>query len=143
MFLLWVQFLDNVHLHKFCEVLRPGFMPVCPKTARISQLPAEYAHCVQQLHKKLQLEENLTVNADGWTDRVKRAILGVVVVFADGSKALLRSIEHSADDHTGAGMRCILSKAQLLGVSGGSSWGGCLTGPKKVAAHIVWVYVCR
>jgi hypothetical protein len=96
------QFLDNRHFHLFCEALRPGYMPVCPSTARSSQLPAEYAHCVQQLHNRLQQEQNLTVNADGWTDRVKRAILGIMVVFSDGSKALLRSLEHSAEDHTGA-----------------------------------------
>lgn len=115
-------------------------MPVCPNTARTSQLPAEYAHCVQQLHKKLQQEENLTVSADGWTDRVKRAILGVVVVLGDGSKALLRSVEHSAEDHTGAGvlLHCALEK--LPGVGGWSSWGGCLTGP-LCASHCV-VCVC-
>lgn len=114
-----LQFLDNVHFHKFCEVLRPGFVPVCPNTARNSQLPAEYAHCVQQLHKKLQQEENLTVNADGWTDRVKRAILGVVVVFADGNKALLRSIEHSADDHTGAGVLLQCTRSSHSSVAAG------------------------
>lgn len=96
-----LQFLDNRHFHLFCEVLRPGYLPVCPNTARTSQLPAEYAHCIKELHGKLQQENNLTVNADGWTDRVKRAVLGIMVVFADGSKSLLRSLEHSAEDHTG------------------------------------------
>jgi hypothetical protein len=105
-----VQFLDNRHFHLFCETLRPGYMPVCPNTARTSLLPAEYAHCVQQLHNRLQQERNLTVTADGWTDRIKRAILALLVVFADGSKALLRSLEHSADDHTG-----VCSMALALG----------------------------
>jgi hypothetical protein len=91
-------FLDNPHFHLFCEALRPGFLPAAPSTARNSQLPAEYAHCRQQL----QQETDLTVMADDWTDRAKRAILGLLAVFPDGRKALLRALDHSKEDDTGA-----------------------------------------
>ena len=123
--LLPTQFLDNLHFHNFCATLRPGYVPVCPTTARTSQLPAEYAHCVLELHKKLQQEENLTINADGWTDTVKRAILGILVVFADGSKSLLRSFEHSAADHTGATVLLLFACSNLVSIvssTGGDSW---------------------
>ena len=65
-------------------------------------LPAEFAHCRQRLHEQLQQETDLTVMADGWTDRAKRAILGLLAVFPDGRKALLRALDHSKEDHTGA-----------------------------------------
>jgi hypothetical protein len=96
-----LQLLNNAHFHLFCGSLRPGFVPVCPTTALTSQLPAEYAHCVSKLHQQLQQSNNLTVTADGWTDRVRRAILGLMVIFPNGRKALLRALDHFADHHTG------------------------------------------
>lgn len=99
--LLFVQFLDNPHFGLFCQTLRPGYMPMCPTTARIKLLPEEYAHCVRTLHEQLQQETYLTLTADGWTDRAKRAILGIAAVFPNGRKALLRVLDHSADNHTG------------------------------------------
>jgi hypothetical protein len=93
--------LDDPHFHNFCATLRPGYPVPCPTKARTRLLIAEYSLCMSMLHNRLQQEQHLTVTADGWTDRVKRAILALVVVFIDGSMALLRSLDHSAEEHTG------------------------------------------
>jgi hypothetical protein len=75
-------------------------MPPCSTAVRTRLLVAEYSFCLQELQQRLQAASNLTVSADGWTDRRRRSILGITVVFTDGTAHLLSAVEHSAESHT-------------------------------------------
>lgn len=97
-----LQVLDCPHLFSFCQLVRPGLLLPCRKTFSTSLLFAEYSFILSDLHRRLQLVDHLTVSADGWSDRVRRSILGVTVTFPDGNSMLLRAIDHSLEEHTAA-----------------------------------------
>lgn len=95
-----LQVLDCPHLHQFIHELKPGFPIPSVTCLRTRLLVHEYGFCLLFLLKKLNTASNLTVSADGWSDRLKRGILGITVVFPDGAKHLLRAIDLGAADHT-------------------------------------------
>jgi hypothetical protein len=95
-----LQALDCPHLVSFCQQLRPGFLLPCPNTFSTSLLFAEYSFVLADMYRRLQLVDNLTLSADGWSDRVRRSILGVTGTFPDGTTMLLRAIDHSLEEHT-------------------------------------------
>jgi hypothetical protein len=95
-----MQLTESPHFAQFCQVLRPGYIPPCRTAIRTRLLVAEYSFCLQELLKRLQAASNLTVSADGWTDRLRRSILGITVVFPDGAAHLLAAVEHSGESHT-------------------------------------------
>lgn len=75
-------------------------MPPAPTTLRKRLLLAEFARCKMELQRLLRSYSNLTVSADHWTDRRRRSILGITVVFPDGTAEMLAVIEDSAEKHT-------------------------------------------
>lgn len=91
---------DCPHFQLFCSTLRPGYIPPAPTTVRKHLLPAEFARCKVELQELLHSYNNLTVAADHWTDRRRRSILGITVVFPDGKCELLTIFEGGAERHT-------------------------------------------